>query len=300
MSGYFIGMDGGGSNTIVAIANDESILYEQSFPATNYHNVGIESVKTVLKIAIDKVTEEVGITWSDIEGICLGGAGVDTEEDEAIIKYAFKEIGYFGKLSVVNDAYTALIGANGKKEGAVLISGTGSIALGLKGDEMIRVGGWGHIIGDEGSGYSLSRDAFREVSKFADGRKSHTKLFEAMQLEFGFTKPEDMIGFLYSGQTGKDAVAKLAPRILALYEEDRIAKEIVDHNISELVQMIQALSQKMAQVDFNLALAGSVLTKSPLYYELFQTQLKDVLPAVKVFKGLEHPVNGAVYLARGL
>lgn len=300
MKSYYIGLDGGGSNTVAAISDEVAVLYEQTFPATNYHNVGIESVKAVLKVALETLTERVGIEVKDLTGLCLGGAGIDTPEDEAIMRKAFLEVGYEGKLLVVNDALTALVGATGQEEGAVLISGTGSIALGLHQGQMVRVGGWGHIIGDEGSGYSLSRDAFREVAKFADGRKTKTKLFDAMCQTFGFKVPEDMIGFLYSEKAGKDAVASLTPKILALYGEDQAATEIIDSNISDLVDMILALSEKLMQKEFKLAVAGSVLTKSERYYALFNEALNKVLPEVDVFKAIQHPVHGAVYLSKKL
>ncbi|MGX8797306.1 N-acetylglucosamine kinase [Fusibacter sp. JL298sf-3] len=298
MSVYYIGMDGGGSNTVVAISDGSDVLCERHFPATNYHNVGIETVKSVIKIAIETMLEEVGAGLGAVKGICLGGAGVDTLEDEKRLREAIRATGYTGPLVVVNDAVTALVGANGKKEGAVIISGTGSIAIGIKEDAVLRVGGWGHIIGDEGSGYSISRDAFKAASMQADGRLEKTVLYDTIAEVLDFQSPDDIIAYLYDGQRGKDDVAALTKSVLPLYHDDPVVKKIVDRNIDDLVEMVKALARRMENDAFHLSVAGSVLTKSTTYYALFKQALGEVLPNVDVSKSKNHPVIGALELAK--
>lgn len=300
MGRYYLGIDGGGSNTIMALSDGENIIFQESFPASNYHNVGIENVKEVFANALETFYKKCNVHWTTIDAICFGGAGIDTSEDEAKITQVIRDLGYTGKLAVINDSVTALVGANGKKEGAVLICGTGSIALGVLNNELIRVGGWGHIIGDEGSGYSIARDAFKAVSKSCDGRASQTQLWEAMKLEYGFSHPDEIIGFLYGDKSGKDQVARLTPKVIDLYDVDLMAKVIVDENIREIAEMVLALSRKMQSETFLLSVTGSVLTKSDCYFELFKSHVQLDLPKVTIQRAENHPVIGALIIAKSL
>src|SRR4030095_5169289 len=100
--------------------------------------------------------------------ICLGIAGVDRAPDEAIVRGIMKRIGYKATILVVNDALIALQAGIGDLPGIVIVAGTGSIAYGrnAKG-EAARAGGWGYVLGDEGSGYWIGRLALRAVVRHA-------------------------------------------------------------------------------------------------------------------------------------
>lgn len=298
MKKYVIGIDGGGSNTVVAIGDEKQILAQHSFPASNYHNVGIEPVKSVLMVAIDHMCEAIGISPAQVEAICFGGAGVDTPADEVILLKAFRQIGYSGKIRIVNDGLIALVGANEAEEGAIIISGTGSIGMGLVSGIQHRVGGWGHIIGDEGSGYAIGRDALKAIAKASDGRAPINDLFETLSKPFGFKTPDDIIHFLYGADSGKDAVAKLAPYVIDLYQTDEAAKGIVDQNIMDLVEMSVALSRRMGVEAFQLAVSGSVLVKNDFMFDCFKKEVAKALPEVSVIRAKHHPVYGAIQMAR--
>ena len=109
--------------------------------------------------------------------ICLGIAGVDRPDDARVVREIMKRIGYKAKVLVVNDALVALEAGAPDQPGVVVIAGTGSIAYGRnEQNQAARAGGWGYMLGDEGSGYWIGRAALRAVLREADRRGPATQL----------------------------------------------------------------------------------------------------------------------------
>ena len=132
---------------------------------------------------MEKTLEGTGVIPS---AICLGIAGVDRASDEAVVRSIMSRIGYKARILVVNDALIALQAGVGDAPGIVIVSGTGSIAYGRNDQgEASRAGGWGYVLGDEGSGYWIGRLALRAVVRHADGRGRVTSLTPRLLAHFG-------------------------------------------------------------------------------------------------------------------
>ncbi|SHK07079.1 N-acetylglucosamine kinase [Paramaledivibacter caminithermalis] len=297
--GYYIGIDGGGTKTLACLCNEKKeILSSIQVSSTNYHSVGIEKVKIEFEEIFNFFKASQGIALDNIKGICIGGAGVDGAEDQKIIKRVFRDIGYKNNLQVYNDSIIALVGANGGKKGAILISGTGSIAFGIdKAGKEYRVGGWGHIIDDVGSGYAIARDGLKKIMESYDGREEESTIWEAVSSELGILHIGELISFIYNPNTKKHDIARLAPCIINLYEIDRVAKKVVDKAVRDLCKMIEALANKMNEKDFSLGLSGSVFLKSDLIRELFTKNINQRYPKIYVHLPDESAVKGALILA---
>lgn len=298
MNSYYVGIDGGGTKTVFKMACGNEIMASCVLTSSNYHNVGIEQAQNVLKTGLDKLCEKMDITYKDIASICMGGAGVDTEEDKRVLKMAFEKLGYDNRILIVNDGLIALVAANGEQKGAIIISGTGSIGLGVKGNELIRVGGWGHIIGDEGSAYAIARDGFKAISESFDGRGKPTRLFSVIKEALKLSAPEELINYLYNPKRGKEDIASVTPLIVALYDEDEVAREIVDKNVNALVHMVKTLSERMNDQAFKLSVNGSVLIKNDCIFSLFEQSVNRFLPHVEVKRSEKESVFGALQMAK--
>lgn len=296
---YYIGIDGGGSKTVAYLGNGQKkVLSSIQVGSTNYHSVGIEIVKGVFKQIFNAFEVSEGITLNEVKGVCIGGAGIDCTEDERIIEEVFRDIGYKNHLQIYNDSVIALVGANGGKRGAILISGTGSVAFGIdKAGKRHRVGGWGHIIDDVGSGYAIGRDGLKKIMESYDGREGNTKIWEGVRDELNLSHMEELISFIYNPNTKKHHIACLAPHIINLYEMDRVAKKVVDDGIRGLCKMIDALANKMNEDDFSLGLSGSLFLKSHIFRNLFIKEIKKMYPNLHVHLPEENPVMGAFMLA---
>src|SRR6202521_4901153 len=172
---HVLGIDAGGTKTVCLLADAQgAVVSEGRGPGANLHAAG--------ELAVEKVLHEVmetAIGDRDISpaAICLGVAGVDRADEARTVGAIMRRIARHSRVLVVNDALIALVAGAGDAPGILLNAGTGSIAYGRNATgEAARAGGWGHMIGDEGSGYWIGREALAAVMRAADGRGPETRL----------------------------------------------------------------------------------------------------------------------------
>src|SRR5689334_336031 len=166
---HVLGIDAGGTKTVCQLANDRGeLIAEPRRGGANLQAVGEIEVE---KVHHDVIEEAIGDGDVGPSVICLGIAGVDRPDDASVVRGIMKRIGYKARVLVVNDALVALEAGAPDQPGVVVIAGTGSIAYGRNDrNEAARAGGWGHVLGDEGSGYWIGRAALRAVLRAADRR----------------------------------------------------------------------------------------------------------------------------------
>jgi N-acetylglucosamine kinase-like BadF-type ATPase len=295
---YYIGIDGGGTKTRGVIATaDGTRIAEKTVGPSNYHSVGLEQATATLSELLNGLKEEAKTSFEEIAVVAYCGAGIDCDDDVHTMTEAVRSIGVKNRLMVENDALGALVGANGAKSGAMLISGTGSIAMGIdhKGD-LIRVGGWGHLIGDEGSAYWLAHGGYRYLSKVADGRLEKTKLFDRLLEALDLTSPEGIISLLYSPDVTKDQLAVIAPVIADAYPVDVHAKAIVDDALESVVELVDTLYKRTQLPKLELKLGGSVFLNNEfirqLLFEKYQNR-----PEISIGLPENDATHGALVLA---
>ena len=179
-----LGIDVGGTKTVCLLADDdERVIAEGREEGANLQGAGELALEKVLHSVMEKTLDGTGVVPS---AICLGIAGVDRASDEAVVRSIMSRIGYKARILVVNDALIALQAGVGDAAGIVIVSGTGSIAYGRNdAGEASRAGGWGYVLGDEGSGYWIGRLALRAVVRHADGRGRVTSLTPRLLAHFG-------------------------------------------------------------------------------------------------------------------
>lgn len=295
----YIGIDGGGTNLKALIGDDNrNVICTLKSGPVNYQSVGIDKVKESFRHLLDCCKHEYNIIYEDIKCICMGCAGINNKRDECIYRNIMNDIGYRNKLILYNDAYVALAEEGREVEGAVLISGTGSIAYGISKDGAhVRVGGWGHIIGDEGSGYSIARDALNAAARSFDGIIPHTRLTEAIMNKLKVNSWDDLMEYIYDSKTQKQHIAELAPIVLELASSDKTAEDIVKKAAYDLCNMVYALKKKMNLERFTLKLSGSILTKSEIVRNIIIDELKRNSPEIHVTTVNMEPAYGALILA---
>lgn len=295
-----IGMDGGGTKTRVMVKErpDGETLFDQSFGMSNYNNIGVDGLRPVFREiyeALDSCFEE---RLQDAI-LVLGSAGVDRPKDIEIYLSALKESGFTCQLEVVNDAEIALVGGNGDRKDALMIAGTGSIVMGIdsKG-KIVRSGGWGGLISDEGSGFQIGRQAISTVMQEYDKVITPTLFTEKLLAHFQLTSPEDFMDLLYLDDTlPVDKIASCTPIILDAWAKgDEAARTIVEAELEKLVRLVVGISRQMGSEKFRLSVAGSLLTKSTDYLGALKEKLHVVLPQVEISAPLYDPVLGAIII----
>lgn len=243
---YIIGVDGGGTKTTAILANREGqIVAKKEVGPSNYQVAGKKKFKRLVLDIIDNLTGSSHIKKSEISKISLGLAGVGRENEKKEVHGILRDIGFDS--IVENDAVIALMGALGGKPGVVIIAGTGSIALGKNDkDEIARAGGWGYILGDEGSGFYIGKNALIYALKEYDGRGEKTILTEMINKKLKISNIEEVVPLIYSGKLTKTEVAGLAKLVFeASRKKDKIANIILNEAGKELGLLAYAVIRKL-------------------------------------------------------
>jgi len=179
----------------------------------------------------------------------------------------------------------------------LLLAGTGSIACGVtRTGEVVRAGGWGYLLGDEGSGYWLGIRALQAITQASDRRKEATRLTGRILDRLGLHTPSDLIQWLYHGETPRTRdIAGLAPLVLATAADgDPIAIQIVESAVQELVRLCQAVIQQLGIEKPKIAFAGGLLANP----NVLSVRLCEWLVLPDIPRPLYPPVIGAALLAK--
>ena len=296
---HVLGIDAGGTKTVCLLADERGmILSEGRGPGANLHAAGELAVEKVLHEVMEEAIGERSVSPA---AICLGIAGVDREDEEKTVRAIMRRIGHKSRVLVVNDALIALVAGARDAPGIVIISGTGSIVYGRNANgEAARAGGWGHIIGDEGSGYWIGREALAAVMRAADGRGPATGLTVEAKSHFGVSDESRLPRIVYDRELPRMSVAALGPIVQRAAEQgDAVATRILERAAEELVQgaLSVATRLEMRGDAFTFYLAGGVFRVVPWVANEMRRRLVEVAPRCQVQSLEEEPAVGAVWLA---
>lgn len=299
---YVIGIDGGGTKThLKALDLRQKVVGEAWGGASNLTALSTETVQENLRLLITEFYEQTGLSPKDCVSVCLGTAGASSntsqQELSAILADLFPGI----PTLLTNDALPILYSGTPTGCGIVLIAGTGSVCMArdLEGN-LWRVGGWGHLIGDEGSGYHIACRMLSAVMRAYDGRGRQTVLTELLLRHLGLSSPMDLIDYIYQSGNGKKELASLA----VLCDEafalgDPAAKRIYEEAADSLFEMVATAAQKLSsdRSPVICVCAGSMVTKSlPLRNILYQ-RLQEKVPDIVLQECRQDAAYGCALMA---
>ena len=231
--------------------------------------------------------------------ICIGAAGISNPLVSGRLTSGLRDAGFGGKLVLVGDHETALCGAHEGLTGMILIAGTGSIAYGRNSSAHIhRAGGFGHLIDDEGSGYSIGRDLLSAVVKADDGRLSPTLITKLVYEQLKLSSVGEIVGFVYYKSRGKKDIAAIAPLLSdACDAGDAAALAIAEKQAAALAETASAVVEKLGMEGGELALLGSVLQRNRQIRSMFETAMIEKFPMLRCIDPKNDAAYGAVLLA---
>ncbi|MCB0044245.1 MAG: hypothetical protein KDD92_02315 [Caldilineaceae bacterium] len=304
---YIIGVDAGGTKTqaVLTDQNENVFAWGKGGPA-NPTRISPERMCISLKEAITEAMR--GSVLPDgsklpIDAICLGIAGGGKQEAQTLIMETVAGLGITSKIIVVSDVVTAFWSAIPDGCGIIAIAGTGSSAYGVnaQGNAVIG-GGWGYLVGDEGSGFDIGRSGMAAVLKAYEGRGPATILQEHLLSYLNLATIEEVRYAIYRPleDDRKIAIAKFAPLVTEAAEEgDAVAQNILRHAGNEIGLNIVSVAQRLGLHDqaFESGLIGSVFKAGDLIINPLRDVVLSVAPNAKIFVSDTPPSLGAARLA---
>ena len=253
------GIDGGGTKTLAIVVDGTGTERGRGVAGSgNYATVGAEQTIGNIELAVERALVEVG-AGTRPRAAWIGLAGVDRPADRERLLPLLQPLAPVIELG--NDAELALA-ALPEARGVALIAGTGAIALGRDArNEIVRASGWGHVFGDEGSGYDIGRRALQAAAQAADGRGSDTTLLPAVIAQWDLADATGIIDRVYHRFDPGD-IAGLATTVFARASAgDTVAQRIVRSAADELTRAVLAVAKQLSFRDggLPLALSGGLL-----------------------------------------
>jgi glucosamine kinase len=301
MTHILIGIDGGGSKTHAIVADESgNQVAEVTGPGSAVRPGEEEASADVIVQVAREGLAKAKLADTTPRVLCVGVAGVGREAAKQALWQSLASREVASETVVHTDFAIALDDAFGDGPGVLLIAGTGSAAFGRSpAGSTGRCGGWGPVIGDEGSGTWIGKRALSIVTAAADGRESQTALTGAILTAAEVNEVAELIPWAAAASRGQ--IASLAPVVFSVAEGgDLRANAVISLAVEELMLHIRALSQQLfgdERAAIPVALAGGLMSKGSTLRKRLEHRLRAAVPGAQVNPGQVVPARGAVRAA---
>ncbi|MDJ0314539.1 BadF/BadG/BcrA/BcrD ATPase family protein [Arthrobacter sp. H35-D1] len=262
----FVGLDIGGSKTRGIVWTDGAVSSDHSVGSTNVQNVSVETARENMADLF------AHLDVAEATHLLAGAGGVDTDDDAAALRSLIAPFVPVAHVSVVHDT-RLLLAASGATEGVAVIAGTGSAAWGINAaGEQARAGGWGYLLGDEGSGYWLGREAVRHSLRRMDSGEPADELTAPLLEYCGLSEADELIRHFHQGTTRRYWAAA-SPVIFTAAERGHVeARAMVAQAAADLAAMAGKVAHQLG-IPGPVVLGSGMGSNVPALQEAFKEQL---------------------------
>jgi glucosamine kinase len=293
---FVMGVDGGATKTLAAVLDlRERVLHLGHGASSNADAVGSRAAIESLLKATDEAIERAGIERDELDAAVLAIAGTDTDAVAAHVRESCSV-----SWMVVNDVVGAWAAATGAQPGVGVISGTGSNVFGVGPDGRAwRAGGWGHVLGDEGSGYWLAVQSIKAALSDRERSGPETALSAAVIDFFRVESVEALATLVYSRPLSKGEIAAFAIETARVaHTGDAVACGLYERGATELGRQVAAVIEQTGLTDdFPIGLIGSAFKTGALFVEPLAAVVHRIAPRACVTIVEMAPVGGCLLLA---
>ncbi len=294
---YYLGVDGGGTHTTAVVADQNgNVLARADGKSINYNSIGLDTARR-------NMCEIVYWLLDACHAECFQCAfiGMSAISERASLEETERFAGGIvpaEKIIMDSDIYIALSALSVQGPCAVAISGTGSMVAGRKQNgEILHTGGWGYILGDEGSSYTIALDALKAAIRGFEKSAPETALTEAALDYYGTKEILGLIDIFYDPPMERSQIAAFTLKVFECAENgDKTANAVLKKNAKDLSDTALALLRSLDGCS-SLGLWGGVFENHRNYLNLFKRHIHKEFPKINVGLLTCPPVIGAVMAA---
>ncbi len=268
---YYLGIDGGGSKTTAVVFNQNGeFICKACGESINYYSVGLENARNSLKDIIAALSQkEFDCT---VIGMSALAERASDEETENFCSGIIES----NKIIMDSDLFVALEAMETDGECAVVISGTGSMAICRSSDGSItHAGGFGYILGDEGSGYAIGISAIKAAIRAAENCAPETSLTAKCLEYFTVNNIYDLIDLFYEKTVSRKKIAAFAKEVMLCAESgDSVSIEIMKAEAKLLSETALSLLKEKKK-DISVGLWGGVFQNNTIFRKEFCEHLSE-------------------------
>jgi N-acetylglucosamine kinase-like BadF-type ATPase len=301
----FLGVDGGGTKThFVVVDRDGKLVESCEGPNSYYPEIGIDGLRDVLAEGLAAVFDPAGIDGSAIAHAFFGLPAYGEDSAAQVLLDALPEplLGH-RRYRCGNDMVCAWAGSLGGEDGVNIVAGTGSIGYGERRGRSARAGGWGEVLGDEGSAYWIAVQGLNAFTRMSDGRLSKGPLYETFRAELHLGADLDLCAKVMSEHTRGSIAAMSRLVASAAHDGDSSAIQIFGEAARELAAIVEAVRQAL---EFEpgetvpVSYSGGVFNAGALILDPFRRHLEQRSGSYRVTAPILAPSGGAVIYAAKL
>ncbi|GGT90875.1 N-acetylglucosamine kinase [Streptomyces violascens] len=301
---WVLGVDSGGSGVRFALRRTEpgspaEVIASKEPVRTGPGGIDAGHLLGQLLPAVEELRAGTGA--GRIAAVAVGAAGMATLGDElrAELPGALARSLGVRTLALAADAVTAYAGALGRRAGAVVAAGTGMIALGTDLAGWRRADGWGHLLGDCGSGAWIGRAGLEAALRAHDGRRGGSvALLDRLTAVFG--APGELPGLLYPRSDRPAVLASFAPEVAGCADADPVAAGILREAARHIVQAAAAVCPAAADEKPQVALTGGLFKLGEPLLAPLKEEFRRQLPYARRVEAAGDPLDGSLLIAAGL
>lgn len=307
MTGYYLGIDGGGTKTRATILNSSgSVVTTAVGSSSNFGNIGKHQASRNIEKTAYAAASKAGIEPHAFDAAFLGIAGVVSQKDRDTVFNLARQLNLApkGMIGVDHDCRIALAGGLAGQPGIVQIVGTGTSCFGMnESGERWMAGGWGHLIADEGGGYWMGIQAMKAATAAYDTRGNPTLLTSMILDALNIDTIDQVMHRVYSENLSVTDIASLSHLVIdAAQQEDQLAIKIITRGMEEVALCVKAVARYLGLKgdDIKLVHIGGILQAGPVVTIPFAQAIHRHLPLCKIRTATLSASIGAGLLARQL
>ena len=255
----FAGLDGGGSKTVCCLTDESGRLLGLGRGGPlNYLFCGRDVAARSVQDSLTEAFAHAGLVPRPLDGCFVSSAAILLGHGD-FHKPFFEECIDAAQLDCDSDILPVWFGGAGDRPAIVVIAGTGSIAYGCSAEGFTRVGGWGPLLGDEGSGYDLGRRALQTAARMADGRAKEDPGFLSEILRFYQVETAHKLISAVNGPDSREKIAACAKPVCALADGgNATAAKLLDESARELALLIRTAQNRADGQEWPVVLSGGL------------------------------------------
>jgi glucosamine kinase len=287
-----LGIDIGGTRSRARLCAGKQLIAESQGPSASLPAAGPDQAEAALAGLLKDLKLDL---TQQLDAICVGSAGLSVPGAREFLNEQLAPLTRPGALTVVTDVQLVLPAA-GLTEGVAVVCGTGSVAVGRHDGRTVQVGGWGFLLGDEGGGYWVVREALRVLLDRRDHDEPDGQLGKDLMAATGAEDLAALHRLVYQQPHRPSDWARHAS--LVLDSADPAAAAIAARAADAAASLAAAAVRELnSPRTLPVVLAGGLLGNAAFRHAARQA-VAQALPKAEVTVLADEPVAGAIRLAR--
>lgn len=287
-----LGIEGGGTKT-------EWLCVETSASGTSQRSRGHLPAANLRLLSDSQLEHILGVLSKEATHVGVFLAGCASSQDRQRLSAIVEKMWPHATRRIGSDRDSGFAAAFADADGIAVIAGTGSAVTGRRNGAIEKAGGWGHLLGDVGSGYQLAVEGLRRTLHAYDLDRQITPLASDILQALSLNQLDELVQWVMHAD--KMSVAKLAPVIFqAARTGDQQMLAAIKQAAGKLAEYTVAVAERLELRDPDVSLMGGLFANHPEYAEFYQQALLAQLPGARVALCQKTGAEGAVYLAAAL